>query len=84
MDYVMILGFVAGALAVIAYIPQVVKIWKTKSTKDISLGMFAILSTAVFLWLIYGILVKSPPIIMTNALIFTLALIILILKIKYK
>ena len=53
MDYVMILGFVAGALAIIAYIPQVVKIWKTKSTKDISLGMFAILSTAVFLWLIY-------------------------------
>ncbi len=84
MDYTTILGFLAGILVVIAYLPQVVKTWKTKSTKDISLGMFSILCVGVFLWLVYGILIKSLPIIFTNVSIFILASIILIFKIKYK
>ena len=84
MDYIMILGFAAGALVTIAYVPQVIKVWKTKSTKDISLGMFVILCTATLLWLTYGILINSWPIILTNTSIFIMALIILIFKIKYK
>ena len=49
------LGLIAGALTTVAFIPQVIKIWKTKYATDISLGMFAIFSCGVLLWLFYGI-----------------------------
>lgn len=84
MDYAAIVSSMAGILTVIAFLPQVIKIWKTKSTKDISLGMFIIFCTGVFLWFIFGILIKSLPVIITNAVTFTLASIILVLKLKYK
>ena len=83
MNYVTILGFVAGTLTTAAFIPQVIKIWKTRSTKDISLGMFIILCTGLFLWVVYGILIKSLPVVAANAVSLVLALSILVLKIKH-
>jgi len=82
MNYVNIIGFTAGTLTTIAFVPQAIKIWKTKSAKDISLGMFVILCTGISLWVIYGILVKSLPVVVANAttLVFTLS--ILVLKMK--
>ncbi len=82
MNYVNIIGFTAGTLTTIAFVPQVIKIWKTKSAKDISLGMFVILCTGIILWVVYGILVKSLPVVVANAttLVFTLS--ILVLKMK--
>ena len=82
--YVEFIGFVAGVLTTIALVPQVVKSWKTKHTKDVSFGWISILTVGVFLWLVYGILIASFPLIFANVLSFILALIILILKIKYK
>ncbi len=82
MNYVNILGFIAGTLTTIAFVPQVIKIWKTKSTKDISLGMFVILCTGISLWVVYGILVKSLPVVVANATTLVFALLILVLKIK--
>jgi len=79
-----IIGFVATILSVIAFIPQAVKSWKTKSTKDISLGMYSIFTTSQVLWFIYGILIVSWPLIIANAIIFSLSFIILIYKLKYK
>jgi MtN3 and saliva related transmembrane protein len=78
------LGLIAGALTTVAFIPQVVKIWKTRHTRDISLGMFAIFSAGVFLWLLYGIQIGATPVIVANIVTLGLALTILIFKIRYK
>lgn len=84
MDLGDVLGFSAAVLTTTAFIPQVLKIWKTKSTKDISLSMFSILCLGVLLWLLYGIIIHSLPVIIANATVFILAATILIFKIKYK
>jgi len=82
-DWTMWLGMLAGTLTTIAFLPQLIRIWQTKSTKDISLGMFLIFSTGVLLWLIYGVLIKSLPVMLANGLTFLLASAILVLKLRY-
>ena len=77
-------GCIAAFLATFAFFPQVIKVWKTKSTKDISLLMFALFTLGVFLWLIYGIILNDIPIIFANLITLILSLFILINKIKYK
>lgn len=84
MDYVAIIGLVAAALTVIAFLPQLMKVWKTRSTRDISLGMFSIFCAAVFLWFAYGILTSDRPVIIANLLVFVQALVILAFKVKYR
>ncbi len=84
MDWLLVLGLVAATLTTSAGIPQLIKIIKTKSTGDISLGMFVILTLGVFLWLIYGIIVKDIPIIAANTVSLVVSLSLLILKLKYK
>ncbi len=84
MDYIMIIGLVAAALTVIAFLPQLMKVWKTRSTRDISLGMFSIFCVAVFLWFAYGILTSDSPVTIANLLVFVQALVILAFKVKYK
>ena len=84
MDTALILGYFAGALTTISFVPQVIKIWKTKSTKDISLITFIAFCLGVFLWMLYGIILHSLPVIIANSIGLVLGLIILILKIKYK
>ena len=83
MNYVEVIGFAAGIGTTIAFLPQVIKIWKTKSTKDISLIMFVVFSIGVFLWLVYGILIDSIPVIIANFITFILTFIILIFKVRY-
>jgi MtN3 and saliva related transmembrane protein len=84
MDTVKILGYVAGTVSTLVFIPQVIKTWKTKSTKDISLLMFLFATLSVILWLAYGILIKDGSIIYTNSTILILSCIMLYLKFKYK
>jgi MtN3 and saliva related transmembrane protein len=84
LDYVTIVGLAAAAITVFSLFPQLVKVWKTKSTKDISLGMFSLFCSGVFLWFVYGILLRDLPIIIANFLGFIQAFIILMLKVKYK
>lgn len=79
-----ILGFVAGVLTTAAFVPQVVKTWRTRSTHDISLGMFSLFSIGLVLWLGYGFLIDSAPIIVTNLVTLVLALTILFFKLRYK
>jgi MtN3 and saliva related transmembrane protein len=78
------IGFFAAFCTTIAFFPQAVKVWKTKSTKDISLYMFVIFTLGVFSWLIYGIIISDLPIILANAITLILSLFILICKLKYK
>ncbi|HDP79881.1 MAG TPA: hypothetical protein ENN21_03455 [Spirochaetes bacterium] len=78
-----VLGMLAGTFTTAAFIPQVIKTWKTKSTRDISLVMFLIFCTGLLLWLAYGIILGSWPIIIANAAVFVLAATILVFKIRY-
>lgn len=78
-----IIGLLAGALTTIAFLPQAIKTWKTKSAKDISLGMYLIFTTGVMLWLIYGILISDLPVILANAVTLVFALSILYFKLTY-
>ena len=82
LDYITLIGLMAAATGGISLFPQVLKVLKTKSTKDISREMFLILACSIFFWLIYGILLKNFPIIIANFLGFVQALIILFYKIK--
>lgn len=84
MNFITILGLVAGALTTIAFLPQLFKTWKSKSAKDVSLETLAIFSFGVLLWLIYGIYLQALPIILANSLTLIFNLIILGLKIKYR
>ena len=81
--FVEILGLIAGTLTTISFLPQLVKIVKNKSAKDVSLLMFLIFTVGIFLWLVYGILTLTLAIIIANSVTIILALSILILKIKY-
>lgn len=79
-----LIGSFAGACTTLSLVPQVIKTLKTKSTKDVSLGMFVIFTLGVILWLVYGFQIASTPIIAANSVTFVLAAVILICKLKYK
>lgn len=83
MDGVTILGLLAGTLTTIAFIPQIVKAWQSKSTGDLSWGMVTTFSTGVLLWLIYGIWINSLPVILANSVTLLLQGGIILLKIRY-
>lgn len=82
MKLVSILGFVAAFLTSFALVPQVVRTFKTRDTRGISLWMFAMSSSGTLLWVIYGILLDEWPIIVSNIFSFVLLLMILIMKIR--
>lgn len=84
MSVEIIIGGCAGILCTLSFLPQVIKIFRSKNTRDISLSTFSIFSIGVFLWFIYGLLIKDILIIMTNIAIFILALSIVFMKLKYK
>jgi MtN3 and saliva related transmembrane protein len=78
------LGLVAGTLTTVAFFPQVIKTWRSRSAADISLGMFSLFSAGVFLWLLYGLHLGALPIIVSNAITLVLALVILLFKLRFK
>lgn len=79
-----IVGFIAATLTTLAYLPQVIKTWKSKSAADLSLGLFSILTTGVFLWLVYGIMIGNGPIIASNIITLLLTGSMLYFKLRYK
>ncbi|NOT23866.1 MAG: SemiSWEET transporter [Nitrospiraceae bacterium] len=79
-----LLGFAAGAFTTCAFWPQLQKTWATKSAGDVSMGMLAIFSTGVCLWLLYGLVLQSWPIILTNFVTLLLTGAILVLKLRYR
>lgn len=78
------IGLLAGTLTTVAFIPQVIKIWRSKKADDISVSMFLIFTVGVGLWMIYGIQIASLPVMLANAVTMMLALVILILKYCYR
>jgi MtN3 and saliva related transmembrane protein len=78
-----ILGFVAAVITTISFVPQVVRIYRSKSGRDISLWMMLLFALGITLWLIYGLLLMSLPIILANAVTLVLVMAILVLKLYY-
>jgi MtN3 and saliva related transmembrane protein len=76
-------GYAAALCTTGAYVPQVIRVWRTRSTGDISLKMFLVLVTGLALWLTYGIWKGEIPIIAANAVTLMLASIILFFKLKH-
>lgn len=76
------MGVFAGLCTTIAFIPQVILVYKTQRTHDISLGMFSIFTFGLILWLFYGIFLNATPIIIANAVTILLAGYILVKKIQ--
>ena len=77
------LGFLAGLLTTVAFIPQVRLTWRQKSAQGVSLGMYVIFTTGVLLWLVYGALIGSWPVLIANAVTLVLALFILVMKLRF-
>lgn len=84
MEILTYLGFAAGSLCTISFLPQLIKIIKTKHTKDLSLAFFLLYLMGIILWFFYGMLRKDIAIISANAVAIILAAIILFFKLKYK
>lgn len=83
MTHVEIIGSVAAFFTTIAFVPQVIQTWKSQHARDLSLGMFSLFTTGVVLWLIYGLLIGSWPIIIANTITTGLAGTILYFKLRF-
>jgi len=77
------IGPVAAVCTTISFLPQLMRVWQRKSARDISLMMFLLFSLGVACWLVYGIGIRSGPVIAANAITLVLALTILVLKLRY-
>ncbi len=83
MNWIDVLGMVAATLTTISFLPQVIKVWQTRSTKDLSIITLIALNTGIILWLIYGLLINKAPVIIANGVTLILTLTMLFLKRKY-
>ena len=77
------IGMLAGFLTTISFVPQVIKVWKSRSAEDLSSGMFFAFSAGVTCWLIYGFVKRDLPVIVANAATLGLTLAILFMKLAF-
>lgn len=77
------IGFAAALLTTVAFLPQAIKTWRTRSARDISLAMFLTLVTGICLWLVYGLLIGDLPLILANGVTLVLAGAILFCKLRF-
>ncbi len=77
------LGFAAAFCTTAAYVPQLMRILRLRSARDISLPTFLLMSVGVFLWLLYGLYTGSKPVIASNVVTLVLSVSILYLKLRY-
>ena len=82
-DGITLIGLIAAVCTTCSFLPQVIKILRSKKTKDVSLLMYTILTAGLFLWLIYGVILKDFPLIMANSMSLTLSICVLLLKIRH-
>ena len=77
------IGFIAAILTTVSFVPQVLKVWRTRSAKDISLGMYSLFTLGIAAWLVYGVLIDSWPVILANLVTLMLAGSVLVMKLKF-
>lgn len=78
------LGYFAGMLTVASFLPQVILAWRTRQTRDLSLGMFSLLIAASSLWILYGILNRDWPVVATNSGMVALNGALAVAKVRYR
>jgi MtN3 and saliva related transmembrane protein len=83
MSTITLLGFVAAAFTTASFVPQVVRSWRTRDTRGISLGMYAVFTSGIALWLVYGMALGDWPIIAANGVTLALCLAVLALKLRH-
>ncbi len=84
MNFLNLLGLFAATLTTIAFLPQMLKIWQSKSANDVSFVMLITFIMGLLLWLVYGMILGALPIIIANSVTLCFNLVILWLKIKYR
>jgi MtN3 and saliva related transmembrane protein len=83
MDATVLIGYMAGTLTTVSFLPQVIRSYTTRSTRDISFKMLILFGAGMLLWTIYGILVNSLPIIAANVITFALVVVLVAMKVHY-
>ena len=83
-DLADLIGYAAAVLTTVAFFPQVLKSWQTRDLSGVSLTMYGLFTAGVALWLAYGVLLGSWPIIIANGLTLTLASVVLVLKLRHR
>lgn len=78
-----LIGLAAATLTTISFLPQMVHSLRTRDTRSISLGMYALFTLGVALWLVYGLLINDLPVMLANGVTLVLAVIVLALKLRY-
>jgi MtN3 and saliva related transmembrane protein len=76
------IGYIAGALTTVAFVPQLVQTWRSRSAGDVSLSMLAVFTVGLLLWLIYGVALASWPLVLSNAVTLVLTGLLLVLKLR--
>ncbi len=84
MNWTEVIGFSAGTLSAITFLPQVIKTWRMKAADELSLMMILFVMSSVILWAIYGVLIANKVIIFTNSVIFVLSVFLVFLKLKFR
>ena len=84
MDYIQIAGHIGAFLSSVTFIPQVYRVWKTKSANDLSMTMMIIVFTSTLIWLVYGVSLMLWPVILANSVIAVLSLMLIYFKITFK
>ena len=77
------IGITAAALTTLAFVPQVLQVWSSRSAKDISLPMYLMFSTGIALWFVYGLFIESLPVTAANGTTFLLAMMVVLMKIRF-
>lgn len=83
MDTIVLVGYIAGTLTTLSFVPQVARAWNLKETRDLSPAMLLLFALGVLLWTLYGLWTGSTPIIAANIITFILILVLLWMKVKY-
>jgi MtN3 and saliva related transmembrane protein len=78
-----IIGSIAAVLTTAAYVPQALKVYREKKTANLSLGMYSLITSGIFCWLIYGLMLESPSLIFANGITLALAGYILFMKLHH-
>lgn len=84
MDFVSLIGLAAATLTTVSFVPQVIRVWRTRSTRDLSLPMYLVFTVGIALWLVYGLMIDDLPVILANVITLALAAVILFFKLRYK
>ena len=79
-----LVGYVAAALTTVAFVPQALKSWQTRDLSGVSLPMYSLFTAGVAMWLVYGVMLGSWPIIIANAITIILASVVLTLKLMHR